>query len=90
MPDNTLQGAQIYAILETNQDNRRIIMNGIGGKIKELRNKKGMTQETLAEALGVTAQAVSKWEKGINSPDISVLRDIANILGISVDMLPSQ
>jgi len=65
-------------------------MNGIGGKIKELRNKKGMTQETLAEALGVTAQAVSKWEKGINSPDISVLRDIANILGISVDMLPSQ
>ena len=38
----------------------------IGGRIRELRYKKGVTQETLAQAMSVTAQAVSKWEMGIS------------------------
>ena len=44
-------------------------MNNIGQKIKELRKKNDLTQEKLADYLGVSYQAVSKWETGVNTPD---------------------
>ena len=47
-------------------------MNNIGERIKLLRKKNDMTQEKLADYLGVTYQSVSKWECGINTPDISL------------------
>ena len=56
----------------------------IGEKINELRKKSNMTQEMLADALGVTAQAVSKWERGNACPDIAILDEIADALGISL------
>ena len=49
----------------------------LGGRIAELRKKKGITQKELAERLHVTDGAVSKWERGINYPDLSLLEPIA-------------
>lgn len=59
----------------------------IGKNIKRLRQNKGMTQERLAQKLGISAQAVSKWEKGIAFPDISLLPVLADDLGVSIDEL---
>ena len=54
-------------------------------RISELRRRSGMTQDALADKLGVTFQAVSKWERGQSCPDISLLPNIAEIFGVSVD-----
>ena len=63
--------------------------NDIGRRIQALRKERGMTQEMLAEKIGVSAQAVSKWENGYSCPDISVLPTLAAVLGITVDELLS-
>ncbi len=62
-------------------------MTHIGIKIKELRKKKDMTQEKLAEYLNVSFQAVSKWETGAASPDLSMIVPLARLLGVSIDEL---
>ena len=62
-------------------------MNIIGESITKLRKKHGMTQEQLAQTIGVSAQSVSKWENGTNMPDIMLLPVIADIFGVSVDFL---
>lgn len=59
----------------------------IGNKIKELRKAKGITQEALAKYIGVTFQAVSKWENGISLPDITLAPAIAAFFGVSLDEL---
>ena len=59
----------------------------IGEKIRELRRRDGRTQEALARELGVTAQAVSRWEKGICYPDMDMLPSIANYFGVTIDEL---
>ncbi|MGM9564191.1 MAG: helix-turn-helix domain-containing protein [Faecousia sp.] len=59
----------------------------IGDRIKYHRKRLGMTQEQLAERMGVSAQAVSKWENNLSCPDISVLPELAEVFGISVDEL---
>lgn len=56
-------------------------------KITELRKSAGLTQDALAEKLGVTFQAVSKWENALSCPDISLLPQIAEIFGVSIDTL---
>jgi len=58
----------------------------IGKHIAELRKQKGITQETLAEVVGVSGQAVSKWESG-GSPDIELLQPIADYFNVSIDRL---
>lgn len=62
----------------------------IGTRIKALRLAASMTQEQLASRLGVSAQAVSKWESGVNMPDILMLPEISVIFGISIDELFSM
>lgn len=62
-------------------------MSTLGTRLQELRKQKGLTQEQLAEKLSVTNQSVSKWEKDINAPDISLLVELANILETSIDYL---
>ena len=62
-------------------------MINISEKISSLRKAHNLTQEALGEAVGVSAQAVSKWEKGDSSPDISVIPDICRTFGISADTL---
>lgn len=59
----------------------------LGNNISEKRKAKGMTQEELAAKLGVSPQAVSKWENNLSCPDISLLPAIAKIFGMSVDEL---
>ncbi len=61
----------------------------IGKRIAGLRKDKGLKQETLAEMLGVSGQAVSKWENDQTYPDISLLPQLARILGVTVDELLS-
>ncbi|MCL2404349.1 MAG: helix-turn-helix domain-containing protein [Defluviitaleaceae bacterium] len=58
----------------------------IGTNIAELRKEKGITQETLADAVGVTGQSVSKWEGG-GSPDTMLLPVIADYFGVTIDRL---
>ena len=55
-----------------------------GQLITELRKEKGLTQKQLAEALNVTDKAVSKWERGLSFPDISMLEPISELLGVSI------
>jgi len=59
----------------------------IGNKIKELRKKRGITQEQLAEVIGVSFQAVSKWENNIALPDITLAPALASYFGVSMDEL---
>ena len=59
----------------------------IGETVKHLRKEKNITQETLADFLGVTNQSVSKWERGEAYPDITLLPAIASFFGTSVDNL---
>lgn len=58
-------------------------------KLQELRNKKGLTQQELAEKLYVSRTAVSKWESGRGYPSINSLRDIAKFFSVTVDELIS-
>ena len=55
-----------------------------GQLITELRKEKGLTQKQLADALNVTDKAVSKWERGLSFPDISMLEPISELLGVSI------
>lgn len=59
----------------------------LGNKIKNLRQKAGITQEKLAEALGVSFQTISKWENNLCSPDISMLPKISIFFGVTIDEL---
>lgn len=59
----------------------------LGKKIRQLRFKAGLTQEQLAEKLGIGAQAVSKWENAAAMPDITALPLLAEIFGVSIDDL---
>ncbi len=56
-------------------------------RLRNARNEKGMTQKNLASKLGVTEQAVSKWERGGSYPDVAMLDQIANVLDCSLDYL---
>ena len=59
----------------------------IGNKIKELRKQRGVTQEQLADSIGVSFQAVSKWENNIALPDITLAPALASYFGVSMDIL---
>ena len=59
----------------------------IGNQIKYLRQRRQITQEALAEHLGVTPQAVSKWERGAATPDITLLPEISSYFGVTIDDL---
>ena len=61
----------------------------IGKLIATKRKEKGLTQEQLAEKLGVTNKAVSKWENGRGMPDLALIKELSQILGITVSTLLS-
>lgn len=57
----------------------------IGSFLKELRKEKGLTQEQLAENLGVTNRSVSRWENGVNMPDFDLVIELANHFEVSIE-----
>lgn len=59
----------------------------LGNMIANLRKEQGMTQLDLAEKMGVTDKAVSKWERDLSCPDVSSIPKLAEILGVTVDEL---
>lgn len=60
-----------------------------GNFIAAMRKCQGLTQEALGEILGVTNRTVSRWERGVNMPDIDKLQELASILEVSVNELLS-
>ena len=56
----------------------------IGAFLKKLRKEKNLTQEQLAEQLNVSGRTVSRWETGINMPDISILVNLAEFYNVSI------
>ncbi len=59
----------------------------VGKQIAALRKEKGITQSELGERIGVSFQAVSKWERGETLPDVTILPDLAKILETTVDFI---
>ena len=59
----------------------------MGGKIRQMRKQKNLSQEVLAQVLGVSFQAVSKWETGAAMPDVAMIPAIASFFGVSTDEL---
>lgn len=59
----------------------------MGDRIAKLRKEKGLSQEKLAERLGVSSQAVSKWENDASCPDIGLLPELARVLEVTTDEL---
>ena len=55
--------------------------------ISKLRKEHSMTQEQLAEALGVTFASVSKWERGVATPELNLIAEMADLFGVSLDAL---
>lgn len=62
-------------------------MTTIGEKIAALRKERGITQENLAGIIGISSQAISKWENNVTMPDIMLLPIIADTLGVTIDEL---
>ena len=65
-------------------------MKTIGEKINTLRQQRNMTQDELAEKMGVSSQAVSKWEKDLSIPDLPVLLELSDFFHISLDDLVKE
>lgn len=63
--------------------------NKIGAFISQLRKEKNMTQKDLAEKLGVTDRAISKWENGRGMPEVSLMKPLCDVLGITINELLS-
>lgn len=69
------------------QQNFELNKQAFGSFLAQLRREKGWTQKDLAEKLYVSDKAVSKWERGLSVPDVSLLLPLAELLGISVTEL---
>lgn len=65
-------------------------MNETGKIIQEMRIKAGFTQKTMADALHITDKAVSKWERGLCLPDVSLLPKLSLLLDVDMDVLMAK
>jgi transcriptional regulator with XRE-family HTH domain len=62
-------------------------MEDFGRRLAELRRQSGLKQREIAEHIGVSVQAVSKWERGLSCPDILVLDELSSVLGVTISEL---
>lgn len=61
----------------------------VGKLILTLRQEKGLTQKALADAMNISDRTISKWERGIGCPDVSLLRDLSDILEVNIEKILS-
>ncbi len=59
----------------------------LGARIAERRRARGLTQSQIADCMRVSPQAVSKWERGLACPDLTILDDLADLLGVGIEEL---
>ena len=64
-----------------------MLLSELGARIRQRREARGLRQQDVAAALQVSPQAVSKWERGENSPDVTTLGALATLLGVTTDWL---
>ena len=64
-----------------------MLLQELGNRIREQREKRGLKQTDIAHALQISPQAVSKWERAENGPDIAILGELAKLLGVTADWL---
>lgn len=66
---------------------RKMDCNKVGKLILTLRQEKGMTQKALANAMNISDRTISKWERGIGCPDVSLLHELSNILEVNIEKI---
>ena len=59
--------------------------NKVGKLISDLRKEQKMTQKQLADALNISDKAISKWERGLGCPDVSLWQDLSQIFGVNIE-----
>ena len=59
----------------------------VGSLILKLRKEKNMTQKQVADLLNISDKTVSKWERGLGCPDVSILTELSNIFGINIEKI---
>ena len=79
--------AALCPATERKMDAMNYDFSRMGENIATLRRAAGLTQEMLADRLGVTSQAVSKWERQLSCPDVSLLPAMAEVFGVGIDAL---
>jgi transcriptional regulator with XRE-family HTH domain len=84
---DVLSGDTRFPATERKMDAMNYDFSRMGENIAALRRVAGMTQEMLADRLGVTSQAVSKWERQLSCPDVSLLPAVAEVFGVGIDEL---
>ena len=57
----------------------------VGRLILSLRQERGLTQKQLAESLGLSDRTISKWERGLGLPDVSLLRELSAVFGVNIE-----
>ena len=75
------------AVLRWGHQTKEVFLMNIAANIAKFRRERGMTQEALAEVLGVSAQTISKWENAATWPDVALLPLIADVFGVTIDAL---
>lgn len=61
----------------------------VGNLIRALRNEKAMTQRQLADAMNISDKTISKWERGLGCPDVSLLPELSSLLGVDIEKILS-
>ena len=82
-----IKGLKKYLKSKDVRDSKAIVKKTLGESIKEYRTGCKMTQEFVAESIGISRQAVSKWESGTTDPSTSNLLALAKLFGVSVEEL---
>ena len=82
-----IKALKTYIITHTVSENKKDFIKSLGENIKHYRTESKMTQEFVAESIGVSRQSVSKWENGVTDPSTSNLISLSELFNIEVQDL---